>query len=69
VLADDELAEQALPFREVPHPCPCDLVQPDVDESRDAPGRVEHAECPVPGVDEVDRRLHDASQGGLQLET
>jgi hypothetical protein len=69
VLADDELAEQALPFREVPHSCPCDLVQPDVDEPRDAAGRAEHAERPVPGVDEVDRGLHDASQGGLQLET
>ena len=40
-----------------------------MDEPRDAPGRAEHAQGPEPGVDEVHRRLHDAAQRGLQLET
>jgi hypothetical protein len=67
-LAEDELAEQTLSFREAPHPCPDGLVQPDVDEPGDTSGRAEHAECPVPGVDEIHRSLHDAAQRGLQLQ-
>ena len=68
-LTEDELPEQPPAFGEAPHGRPRRLVQPHVDEPRDAAGRAEHAERPVPGVDEIDRGVHDPSQGGLQLET
>ena len=68
VLTEDELAEQPLSLGQGAHLDPRLLLEPDVDEPRDAAGRGEHTQRPVPRVDEVHRGLHDAAQGRLQLD-
>ena len=68
MLADDELAEQPLALREMAHPRPGLLVQPDVDEPGHAAVGCEHPQRPVPRVDEVHRGLHDAAQRRVQFQ-
>ena len=64
----DQLAEQALAFGKPPHPGPRLGVDAHVDEPAQAAVGTEHAQRPVPRLDEVDGRLHDAPQGGVELQ-
>ena len=64
----DQLTEQALALRQRAHRGPGLLVDAHVHEPRDPPVRGEHAQRPVPGVDQVHRGLHDAAQRRLQLQ-
>ena len=64
----DQLAEDALALRQVAHPGAQLVVDADVDERRQTAASPEHAERPVPGVDEVGGGLDDAAQRAVQVQ-
>ena len=64
----DQQAEQAVSLGPVVDPLDLVLAQADRDELGQPPVVADDAQRPVGRVDEPDRGLHDAPQGGLQVQ-
>ena len=64
----DELSQQTLALGEMAHLRARRLVDAHVEEPGQAAVRAEHTERPVPGLNQVDGGLDQASQGGVELQ-
>jgi hypothetical protein len=64
----DQHSQHAAPLGQVTHHRPLLGTDTDVDEFGQAPAPAEHPQRAVTGINQLHRGLHDALQGGVQLQ-